>query len=484
MRSTYTIKAMAYILKYFKPKIEKDDPLKTQHYIQSVNDEYVLFVNGVPTSYVPNVWSTLLCNEFNEDPSQFVRDNWVDLSFLNAIKSCFNSEAYKLRNSLSLEQQFVIDNLYAKCPKSGSSFISVKLDGNKISYSMLGDNFLFLYNEKTKSLLAYCSMVDKNGQLDLSQPCHCIYNDLSLLGTPINGQKSLKDSICFILSRDLASWFVDNCKGNLLQTIETLLSITNDEDYNILLNKISSQQRYKGITFDKSTSYCIIIQRDKVDIKLSYFDKILTWCRNHFVACVITFAALISIILFVFGNKEKKEEPEKNEPVKVEKKSHAPNSINSTIVDNYKYYHDLLEDNNLSFRSVKEMLVKADSENLRDKNKPLYDTIYSYAHFVNRYNVIGRPRLRMALLDLFSNDPKGIYTIYRNDSIPLVLSTSLNSGELSFFKNSHKRNIIEFFIGKYNDDGQIQQYSNEEKKIRYTRAVQKCNTWKSFADMK
>lgn len=480
-------KAMAYTIKYFKPEIEKKDPLKTQYYIRSVNDEYVLFVNGVPTTFVPNVWSTLLCNEFNADPSQFVRDNWVNLSFLNSIKSCFNSEANKLKNSLSLEQQFIIDNLYAKCPKSGSSFVSVKLDGNKISYSMLGDNFLFLYNEKTKSLLAYCSMVDKNGQLDLSQPCHCIYNDLSLLGTPINGQKSLKDSICFILSRDLASWFVDNCKGNLLQTIETLLSITNDEDYNKLLHKISSQQRYKGISFDKSTSCCIIIQRDKVDIKLSYFDKILTWCRNHIVACTITTAALILIIFFVFGNfgnKEKKEETGKKDSVKVETKSLAKNSINSTIVDNYKYYHDLLADDNLSFKSVKEMLVKADSEKLKDKNNLLYDTIYSYAHFVNRYNVTGTPRLRLALLDLFSNDPNGIYTIHRNDSNSLVLSTNLNSGELLFFQNSHKRNIIELFIGKYDDAGQIRQYSNNEKKNRYKRAIQNCNVWKSFADMK
>jgi len=475
---------MAYILKYFKPEIEKEDPLKTQPFIQSVNDEYVLFVNSVPTTYVPNVWSTLLCNEFNTDPSQFIRDNWVNLSFLNSIKSCFNREANKLRNSLSLEQQFIIDNLYSKCPKSGSSFVSVKLDGNKISYSMLGDSFLFLYNEKTKSLLAYCSMVDKNGQLDLSQPCHCIYNDLSLLGTPINGQKSLKDSVCFILSRDLASWFVENCKGNLLQTIETLLSITNDEDYNKLLQKISSQQRYKGISFDKSTSCCIIIQRDKVDIKLSFFDKILTWCRNHIVACAITVAALILLIVFVFGNKEKKEETGKEDSVKVETKSSAKNSINSTIVDNYKYYHDLLGDNNLSFKSVKEMLAKADIEKLKEKNKPLYDTIYSYAQFVNRYNVTGQPRLKQALIDLFSNDPGGIYSIHRNDSNSLVLSTNLNSGGLIFFQNSHKRNIIELFIGKYNDDGKIQQYSNEEKKIRYTRAVQKCNVWKSFADMK
>lgn len=100
-------------------------------------------------------------------------------------------------------------------------------------------------------------MVDKNGKLDLSQPCHCLYSDLSLLGTPVNGEKTLKDSICFILSRDMANWFIDNCKSNLSQTINTLLSLSNDEDYNKLLQKIQSQQRYKGKPFDRSTSYCM-----------------------------------------------------------------------------------------------------------------------------------------------------------------------------------------------------------------------------------
>lgn len=129
------------------------------------------------------------------------------------------------------------------------------------------------------------------------------------------------------------------------------------------------------------------------------------------------------------------------------------------------------------------MLVKADNESLKEKNKAVYDTIYSYAHFVNRYNVAGRPRLRQALLDLFSNERDGVYTIHRNDSNSLVLSTNLNSGEISFLQETHKRKIIEFFIGKYSDDGKIQQYSDDEKKKRYTKAVKSCNVWKSFSDM-
>ena len=121
--------------------------------------------------------------------------------------------------------------------------------------------------------------------------------------------------------------------------------------------------------------------------------------------------------------------------------------------------------------------------NLKEKNRSLYDTIYSYAHFVNRYNVIGQPRLRDALRDLFSNVPNGAYTIHRKDSNSLVLSTNLTSGEIMFFRASHKRNIIELFIGKYNNGNKIQQYADDEKKTRYTKAVNNRNIWKSFSEM-
>lgn len=474
---------MAYSIKYFKPEIDKEDSLKALCYIQSVNDKYVLFLNGVQSTYAPNVWSALLCKEFKKNPSQFVREDWVNLNFLSSTSSCFNSEAKTLRNSLSIEQQFILDCQYTKSPKSGSSFISIKLEDNKISYSMIGDNFLFIYNEKTKSLLAYCSMVDNNGKLDLSQPCHCLYNDLTLLGTPINGERSLKDSICFILSRDVAIWFVDNCKGNLSQTINTLLSLSNDEDYDKLLQKIQSQQRYKGNPFDKSTSCCMIIQRDKDNVNTYSVENIKTWCQNNIVICCIA-AVLIFIILFFFSvNIEKAENTEKKDSIKVETKTLNKVILVPTVIDEYKYFHDLLADNSLSFKSVKDMLIKANEDNLKENNKPLYDTIYSYAHFVNRYNVTGKPRLRDALRDLFSNVPNGVYTIYRNDSNSLVLSTDLTSGEIMFFRDSHKRKIVELFIGKYNDSNEIQQYSDDEKKARYTKAINNRINWKSFSEM-
>ena len=84
---------------------------------------------------------------------------------------------------------------------------------------------------------------------------------------------------------------------------------------------------------------------------------------------------------------------------------------------------------------------------------------------------------------MFSNVSNGVYSIRRNDSNSLVLSTNLTSGEIMFFRDSHKRKIIELFIGKYNDGNEIQQYADDEKKARYTKAVNNRNIWKSFSEM-
>lgn len=232
----------------------------------------------------------------------------------------------------------------------------------------------------------------------------------------------------------------------------------------------------------------MIIQKEDVDSDFvenikTQCQNIKTWCQNHTLACLITAVVLIISLFFIFGNKEKDEKTAEKEKEKVELESSVKGKKVKPVIDEYKYYHDLLSDDTLSFKSVKEMLVKADGEQLNEKNKPLYDTIYSYAHFVNRYNVTGKPRLKEALKDLFTNVSNGTYTIHRKDSISLVLSTNLTSGEITFFRETHKRNIIELFIGKYNDNNEIQQYSKDEKKERYTRAVEQNNTWKSFSDM-
>lgn len=281
---------MTYSIKYFIPENDKEDPLKASCYMQNVNDKYFLLVNGIQSTYAPNIWSKLLCEQFQKDPDRFFRKPWSNLEFLTSIRLIFNNKAINLRNKISPEKQFILDYQLAQGSKSGSSILSVKLGTHKVSFSMLGDNFLFIYNKKTKSLLAYCSMVDREGKLDLLQPCHCLYNDLTLLGSPIKGEKSLnKGSICFVLSKDLACWLIENFKVRKSQIIETLLSLSNNYDFNQLLKKIESRRRMDGNQFDKSTSYCLIILKTKDNS--SFVHKIKNWFQNNFLKRLIVACA-------------------------------------------------------------------------------------------------------------------------------------------------------------------------------------------------
>lgn len=74
--------------------------------------------------------------------------------------------------------------------------------------------------------------------------------------------------------------------------------------------------------------------------------------------CLIAAVVLIISLFFIFGNKGKVEKREKKNPIKVEAKSPGKVTVIPAVVDEYKYYHDLLADDCLSFKSVKEMLIK------------------------------------------------------------------------------------------------------------------------------
>lgn len=479
------IKVMAYSVKYFESEIEKSDPLQTHCYTQNLNNESILFAKGVQTTYIPNVWSTLLCEAFKTSPSHFIRESWTNLSFLGKISSSFNREAEVFKSKLTPEQLYILDNQYSKNPKAGSSFVSIKLGRNKFKYNILGDNFLFIYNEKIKKLYAYCSMIDNNGKLDLSQPCHCICNDLTLIGTPIIGERALKDSICFIMSRDLANWFIINCKINQSQVITTLLSLSDDVEYNKLLRKIQSQQLYNQIPFDKNTASLVIIQHEQDNFNLINLKACLNWIKNHKIIC---FSFLLALVLFIlcicYISNDKNEEQVINNVMQESTQLVSEKKL-AIKPDKYLFYHNLLSKNVLSFCEIRNMMEQAVKDGLIKKNKELYDTISVYSKFVDFYHVNNddQPRLKVALSTIFANVEDGEYKII-NNSGSVILSTNLTSGKITYFRESHKKMLIEMFIGKCNNDGTINQYDDKTKKENYRKAINNCSVWKSFTDMK
>ena len=293
---------MAYLIRHFSSDTIPSDPLQIRGRTQIIKNDSLLYVTGVDDTYMPNIWSALLCDEFRKNPEEFIRKSWPDMSFLNVACAKFNSEVSKIKRTLSPEKLFILDHQFQKNQKSGASYVAVKIENNKIKYNMLGDSLLFIYNQNSKKLHAYCSMIDQTGMLDLSQLCHCLYNDLTFIGRPIIGEKSLQDSICLIMSRDLANWFINNYKSIEHQAIDTLLALKNNEEFSKLLRKIQSHQSYHKKMFNKDMAEMIIIQKDteKSNILSLLHPKNLIRAIKRILKLVVCPAILSLAIYFLY----------------------------------------------------------------------------------------------------------------------------------------------------------------------------------------
>lgn len=487
----FKFKVMEYSIKHFKSESIQSDPLQISCYSEIVNNDSILFVTGVQNSYLPNIWSSLLCEEFKKTPSNFIRKSWSDLSFLNNIRSRFSNEVSKFKRTLSDEKLFILDNQYTKNPKSGSTFISIQIENKKIKYNILGDNFLFLYSKHTKKIHAYCSMINDNGTLDLSQPCHCLYNDLSFIGSPIIGEKSSKDCICFIMSRDLAIWFINTYKSDQAQTINLLLSLDSKDEYHKFLRKIQFQQSFNKVPFNKDTADLVIIQRDdkKTDIlKLLNFTNLFSKIKQYRKSIVI-FMAIISLIICFFGIirgcSHDKHTSNDSVHVSAEENTSQPIIETKTIVqDDFDYYHNQLNNDKLSFCEVSKMMEKAKEEKLIEINKNLYDTLSVYFEFVNLYKEQKDCYLRKAISTMFKSPGNGQYKIFDNLGNE-ILSTDLSNGNITYLREIHRRMIIELFVGKYSNEGRtIIEHDVNTKMDNYRKAINSRFNWNSFIDMK
>lgn len=486
------LKMMAYSIQHFSPDPIQSDPLQVRCRTQIVNNESLLFVIGVQNTYTPNVWATLLCDEFKKNPTNFIRKSWLDLSFLDVACSRFNSELSKFKGTLSSEKLFILDNQYEKNHKSGSSFISIKIEKNKIKYNMLGDSFLFIYNKQNKQLHAYCSMIDHNGKLDLSQLCHCLYNDLTFIGSPVTGEKSLKDCICFIMGRDLANWLINNYRSDQSQVINLLLSLKDNEEYNKLLRKIQSQQSYNKVSFNRGTADLVIIQQnaEKYNI-LSSLDstKLLYEIKRNKKAifiCMTIIFLLICLIWIIRGCVSEKRIGNDNVNPQT---SLTETTDRDTLVadvplqDNFEIYHNNLNKSTLSFDEVRKMMEKAKADNLIELNKQLYDTLNVYSEFVRLYKEEDQCYLKKAILMMFQSSTKGQYRILNSSGEEIIL-TNLTNGNITYLREAHQRMLIELFIGKCSNDGTVIPYDIETKKKNYKNAINSRLNWKSFSDMK
>ena len=234
---------MSYIVKSFVPKNCGEDLLSIHCIIKNVNDKYLIASKGNAGTYLPNVWSDVVAREFAHSPNLFVRDNWVDLSNIKHLEGLYSKESQIFINNLSQEQKFIVDNTYRlNNSKSGISFVSVALSPYRVSFNLIGDIFLFFYNQKQNKLRAYCSMIDNQGKFDFSQPCHGLFNDLTLLGNVLSGNYKLRnEDVILIMTKDLANWFIQNSSIGLRETVNNILLLQDEtefEKYRIIQDKL------------------------------------------------------------------------------------------------------------------------------------------------------------------------------------------------------------------------------------------------------
>lgn len=286
---------MAYTIRYFQPNQDKKNPLSVKSSVLVVNTaQSVLLINEIEDSYIPTVWSSVISQRFASQPTLLSRKDWYDLSELQYLTSYFLKEAKTFYDALSSEQKFVADSIRQKHYKSGISFASLAMQGDRIKYSLLGDSFLFVYDKHTKTIVAYCSMLDCNGHLDITQPCHSLYNDLTTIGKPITGEKTLSDSYVFLMTRDLSNWFVNNISQ---KAIESLLKINDSQDFESFVNKTYSKQKYSGNPFNKETASLVIIEY----VENNYLKRLLKCVKAHLNRKKVFYVLALSVLLAILA---------------------------------------------------------------------------------------------------------------------------------------------------------------------------------------
>lgn len=290
---------MSYIVKSFTLKCDSGDTLRLCSTVTNVNNKYLLLTKGNNETYLPNVWSEVVCKDFKLSPRSYIKKHWGDLSNLGYLGVNCSKETSIFLKTLSPEQRFVVDNNFKHNPKSGISFVAIDLLPHGLSYSLLGDVFLFIYDVKQNKLRAYCSMIDNHGRFDFSQPCHSFYNDLTLLGNVLSGEKTLKEGdVALIMTKDLANWFIQNSSSSLTESIKSLISIQDENEFKKNIKRIYTKQTYKGIPFDKDTTACITIQYICSNKFESYKNKLLCLIKGHKVILVL-FAILMCLVLLL-----------------------------------------------------------------------------------------------------------------------------------------------------------------------------------------
>lgn len=244
----------------------------------SKNSSQVLLLKDIMDTYMPRCWMTIIKKWFENAPERF-HESFVRIDKPEFLKRQFEVDSKNTKKELSIEHQFIVDNIYNRFPKAGVSLTEVNINANSINFSTIGDNFIFILDHGTKKLSVYCSMISEQGKVDFSQPCHAFYSDLTYLGTPLQISKKIADFDIFIMTRDLANWFIEEFHKNKEAAIDNLRNL-DDTKFDELLSKCAKRGQYMGVPFNADGSALVFIpltrklNRNKIiDVLIEFINR-------------------------------------------------------------------------------------------------------------------------------------------------------------------------------------------------------------------
>lgn len=260
-------------LNYFISSHRREDLLAPMTEISVIHPDNqkcsIQLLKDIEGTYIPRCWIATLRDYFLSSGEIISTNVSNDSSLIDSYKN----NCLQFVKRLTSEQLFISDNIKDRFPKSGLSFVGIDVDGEYLNITALGDNFVFIYDQKNAKLSAYCSMIGVDGKINFESPGHSLYSDLTYIGNPLTVIKKYPDCYVFVMTKDLANCFLEDYSKDHSETMSDFCNMQ-VSSFETLLQKYSKRSQYRGLPFNIETAGMVIINLKQENKRLILLDKI------------------------------------------------------------------------------------------------------------------------------------------------------------------------------------------------------------------
>lgn len=208
--------------------------------------------DGVSQSFSPSTWAEIVCNNFVNNPEDFISAN--DSKWKNQDKACFefDSKIQQEQNELSDNQKFLLEVQKEKYEYAACTFVGLHMSHNKWKVVCIGDSMLVACNNE--KIIETVSTV-KNSGFD-NFPDYLSSNGKN------NGKIRVEEydfnsvTSMFIMTDALAEWLLTGFKEG---KINQLMNIKTHDGFVAFVEEERNSHRLKD---DDTTLVKICIEKD------------------------------------------------------------------------------------------------------------------------------------------------------------------------------------------------------------------------------